>query len=148
MDARVRHEVEKVDTEEKIVIGRKTDTGEEFREPYDNLLIGSGAHPFVLSFPGDDVAGVYSLKTIPDTNDIIVDVQEEIEDVSIVGGGYISIELADAFRMLVKNLLLLVRETQLDKIFDEEIYEKITEEATKQHIDVLFEEEIEEIIGE
>src|SRR5699024_3649663 len=43
---------------------------------------------------------------------------------------------------------LLVRGTQLAKIFDEEISEKITEEATKQHIDVLFEEEIEEIIGE
>ena len=148
MDARVRHEVEKVDTEEKIVIGRKTDTGEEFREPYDKLLIASGAHPFVPSFPGDDVAGVYSLKTIPDTNAIIEDVQAGIEDVTIVGGGYISIEVAEAFRMLGKNVRLLVRGTQLAKIFDEEISDKITEEATKQHIDVLFEEEIEEIIGE
>src|SRR5699024_2593370 len=112
---------EKVDTEEKIVIGRKTDTGEEFREPYDKLLIASGAHPFVPSFPGDDVAAVYSLKTITDTNAIIEDVEAGIEDVTIVGGSYISIEVADAIRMLCKYVLFLVRGTHLAKIFDEEI---------------------------
>src|SRR5699024_8649095 len=148
MDARVWHEVEKVDTDKKVVIGRKTDTGEEFREPYDKLLIASGASPVVPNFPGDDVAGIYSLKTISDTNAIIEDVQAGIEDVTIVGGGYISIEVAEAFRVLGKKVRLLVRGTQLAKIFDEEISEKITEEATKQYIDVLFEEEIEEIIGE
>src|SRR5690625_5040393 len=85
MDARIWHEVEKVDMGEKVVIGRNTDTGEVFHEPYDKLLIASGASPFVPSFPGDDVAGIYSLKTIPDTNAIIEDVKAGTEDVTIVG---------------------------------------------------------------
>lgn len=148
MDARVRHEVKKVDTDEKVIIGEKTDTGEEFRESYDKLLIASGASPFVPNFPGDDVEGVHALKTIPDTNEIIKEIKAGVEDVTIVGGGYISIEVAETFRMLGKNVRLLVRGTQLAEIFDEEISDMITKEATKQHIDVLFEEEIEEIIGE
>src|SRR5699024_610475 len=98
MDARVWHEVEKVDTDEKVVIGRKTDTGGVLRESYDKLLIGSGASAVVPNFPGDDVAGIYSLKTISDTNAIIEDVQAGIADVTIVGGGYICIEVAEAFR--------------------------------------------------
>lgn len=148
MDARVLHDVQKVDPEEKVVLGRHVETGNEFRVPYDKLLIASGASPFVPSFPGDELEQVHALKTIPDTKVIIEDIIDGIEDVTIVGGGYISIEMAESFRLLGKKVRLLVRGTQLAKIFDKEFSEYINEEADKQGIDVLFEEEIEEIIGD
>lgn len=148
MDARVQHEVKKVDLEEKLVLGRHTETGDEFRVHYDKLLIASGASPFMPSFPGDGLEKVHALKTIPDTEAIINDIEAGAEDVTIVGGGYISIEMAESFRLLGKKVRLLVRGKQLAKIFDEEMSEYINKEADKHGIDILFEEEITEIIGD
>jgi len=148
MDAKVFHKVEEVDVKEKIVKGKNTKTGEAFAYHYDKLLVASGASPFVPNFPGLDLDGVHSLKSIPDTKAIIADLDDGVDDVTIVGGGYISLEMAESFRLLKKRVRLLIRGRQIAKIFDDEMAELIEEEAKRQGIDILYKEEIEEIIGD
>lgn len=103
MDARINHKVEKVDTNKQMVSGRHLKTGEAFQVQYDKLLIASGASPFVPNWKGVNLAGVHSVKTIPDTKAIIEDLRGDVEEVTIVGGGYISLEIAESFRLLGKK---------------------------------------------
>lgn len=148
MDARINHQVEKIDTKEQTVLGRHLQTGEAFQVQYDKLLIASGASPFVPQWEGVHLAGVHSVKTIPDTRAIINNLKEDVADVTIVGGGYISLEMAESFRMLGKKVRLLIRGRQIAEIFDEEMSQLVEEEAVRQGIDILYEEEIEEILGD
>lgn len=148
MDARINHKVEKVDTNKQMVSGRHLKTGEAFQVQYDKLLIASGASPFVPNWKGVNLAGVHSVKTIPDTKAIIEDLRGDVEEVTIVGGGYISLEIAESFRLLGKKVRLLIRGTQIAKIFDPDMSKLVEEEAVRQGIDILYEEEIEEILGD
>lgn len=148
MDARVYHHVEKLDTKAKVVSGRNTETGEEFHIAYDKLLIATGASPFVPEWEGRELAGVHTVKTIPDTEAIIANIEEGIEDVTVVGGGYIGLEMAENFRLLKKRVRLLVRSRQVAKMFDQEMADLIVEEAERHGIDILFETEIEAIFGD
>lgn len=148
MDARILHGVKRVDTEKKLVSGQVIGAEETFQIAYDKLLIASGASPFVPTWKGMDIAGVHTLKTIPETRDLMAEVEAGVEDVTIVGGGYIGIEMAESFRLLGKRVRMLVRSGQIANIFDEAMADYIREEADRQGIDVLLYEEIEEMIGQ
>lgn len=148
MDARVHHQVEKVDTEEKLVSGRNVKTGESFCIRYDKLLTASGGSSFIPNWKGVDLQGVYSVKTLADVEAIMKKVENGIEDVTIVGGGYVGLEMAESFRLLGKRVRILIRSRQVAKTFDEEMAKLIEEEAERHGIEILYEEVLEEIIGE
>src|SRR5690625_7241133 len=56
--------------------------------------------------------------------------------------------MAESIRLRGKRVLLIKRGRQRANICDDEIAELIEEEAKRQGIDILYEEEIEEIIGD
>lgn len=66
---------------------------------YDELIIGTGARPRTTAIRGADIQGVYPLHTMKDGLKVRARVDGgRIEKVLIVGGGYIGLEMADAFR--------------------------------------------------
>jgi len=148
INAKTFHEVQHIDTEQKLVAGIHTVNGEDFSFTYDKLLIATGADPFVPNWPGRDLQGVYTLKTIPDTEKIISKSKEDVEVVTIIGGGYIGLEMAESFRKVGKKVRLINRSEQLGKIFDQEMATYIHDEAKKHHIDVLLNEDTIALEGE
>ena len=64
IDARVRHEVVHIDTVRQEVTVRRLDEAAEFRFPYDQLLIASGASPVWPDVPGHDTGGIHGLSTL------------------------------------------------------------------------------------
>ena len=68
IDLRTGHEVEHIDRAAKTVTG-KNQQGEEFKIPYDKLLIATGASPIIPDLPGFDLPGVvavsYTHLTLP-----------------------------------------------------------------------------------
>ena len=53
---------------------------------YDKLLIATGSSPKALGIPGEDLAGVFTLKTVDDA-DKLVKAAAGMEDIVIIGGG-------------------------------------------------------------
>lgn len=146
--AKTNHKVEKVDTTEKIVYGTDTKNNEPFQYPYDKLLIASGAKPVMPDWEGADLAGVHRLKTIPDAHQIMADLDEDIQEVTIVGGGYIGLEMAESFKSLGKNVRIIERGDQVAKIFDKDMAKLIHEEADKHNINIVTNENVRKINGE
>jgi len=63
--------------------------------PFDQLVLASGAHPFVPSLPGAQREGVVSLRTISDADRILSAAQHGCRCV-VVGGGLLGLETAAA----------------------------------------------------
>jgi NADPH-dependent 2,4-dienoyl-CoA reductase/sulfur reductase-like enzyme len=90
--------VETIDPKENTVSGVRSD-GTAFTEPYDKLLIATGAHPVVPDLPGMDLPGVMVLKSL-DHGRRIKDhlAATGASEVLILGMGYIALEMAESLR--------------------------------------------------
>lgn len=148
IDAHLYCEVKNIDSDEKKVYGIHTKTGEAFCQSYDKLLIATGASPNLPEWEGIELEHVHVLKTIPDTHRILDSLKEEINDVTIVGGGYIGLEMAENFHKLGKHVRIIQRGKQLASIFDEDMVEHIHKEAQDKGIEVILEENVKRIVGE
>jgi NAD(P)H-nitrite reductase large subunit len=88
-----------VDPRAKVV---RTNRGQEF--PYDALLVATGGRPKPPPWPGsDEIEQALGFQTLDDT-DRIIEITDRAKDVLIMGGSFISYELAEgiAHRKLAK----------------------------------------------
>ena len=60
---------------------------------FDRLILATGSRPRILSLPGSDFSGVVSLRSIADAR-LIRELSAQSEDVVILGGGFIGLEIA------------------------------------------------------
>lgn len=100
IDARVNQEVIQIDLSLRRVFVRDLETHRQFAEPFDHLVIATGAVPIRPAVAGIDAKGIYSVKTIEDGVAIRKAVEaEKTTSAVVVGGGYIGIEMAEALLM-------------------------------------------------
>lgn len=99
IDVRVKSEVVHIDRDAKKVTIKRTDNGEETVENYDALILSPGAEPVRPPISGSDLQGVYTLRTLNDTDAIkrVIDTEQPARAV-VVGAGYIGLEMAEALR--------------------------------------------------
>ena len=96
VDIRIKNEAVSIDREKKEVVILNHSTGEEYRESYDYLVLSPGAEPLRPPLPGIEGEGIFSLRTIPDTDRIYNYLQEkEPRKAVVVGAGYIGLEMAE-----------------------------------------------------
>ncbi|WP_417319089.1 NAD(P)/FAD-dependent oxidoreductase [Emcibacter sp.] len=73
---------------------------------WDHLIIATGSHVRKLTVPGHDLEGVHYLRTVSDVHGIQADFGTA-QDVVVVGGGYIGLEIAAVARQKGKNVTVL-----------------------------------------
>lgn len=98
LDIRTQTEVTQIDREAKCVHARDLNTGREYTEPYDVLLLSPGASPVVPPIPGIDHPRVYTLRNMPDMDRIKQAVAAGAKSALVVGGGFIGLEMAENLR--------------------------------------------------
>lgn len=94
IDVRTGHEVVAIDTDARTVTVRSA-VGDAV-ERYDDLLIATGGAPIRPPLPGMDAAGVFDLRTLDDAA-AVEDRLAGARRAVVVGGGYIGLEVAEAF---------------------------------------------------
>jgi NADPH-dependent 2,4-dienoyl-CoA reductase/sulfur reductase-like enzyme/rhodanese-related sulfurtransferase len=96
IDVRIRHEVLAIQPGARTVTVKNLDTGDTTDESYDRLLLSPGSKPIIPPLPGIDLPRVLPVHNIPDTDKVKALIESEsIKHVTLVGGGYIGVELAD-----------------------------------------------------
>jgi NADPH-dependent 2,4-dienoyl-CoA reductase/sulfur reductase-like enzyme len=146
IDARIYHKVTKVDPETKTVYGIALKTNEALQITYDRLLIATGARPIVPNWNGTELKGVHTLKTINDAKEI-VESAKEAKRVTVIGGGYIGLEMAETFHDLGKEVRIIQRGSQLANTFDPDMASHILDEAERNGIAVHLEETVTSLNG-
>ena len=97
LDVRTRSNVEAIDRAAKKVRIRELDTGREYEEAYDALLLAPGAAPLRPPIPGVESPQVLTLRNLGDVDRIKGRVDEGAKRVVVVGAGFIGLELAENF---------------------------------------------------
>ncbi|MFC0186965.1 FAD-dependent oxidoreductase [Fictibacillus aquaticus] len=142
IDARTFHEVTGVDEQTRQVTGIHTKTKEPFTFTYDKLLVASGVSPLMPDWNGTHLNGVHVVKTIPDMERLLSDLSDDVREVTIIGGGYIGLEMAENMKHIGKNVRIIQRSSQIAGIFDDDMASLILEEAEKHSIEVCLNEEV------
>ena len=135
VDMRVHHEVTAIHPERKTVTVKNLESGSEFEESYDKLLLSPGAKPLKPAFPGMDTEKLFTLRTVEDTLQIreYID-KHHPESAVITGGGFIGLEVAENLCQLGMKVTIVESQEQLMAPFDADMAAFIHAELRKHGV--------------
>ena len=170
IDLRREHEVVAVDTDAATVTVEGG--GERFEQPYGDLLVATGAHAVTGPIDGfhrdmaftlhglDSAAAIRAALADPD--DPAVDTSIEYVDadlvdhyaamdpperVAIVGGGYVGVEMAEAFRAHGLEVHMFQRGSHILKQFGDSVCERVADQLREQGVELHLNTAVEELAG-
>ncbi len=140
IDLRLGHEVTAIDTDEKTVTVEAD--GDSFEQAYDSLLISTGARALEPPIDGMDLAGVFTLHSMQEGGAVREFIEEKDPDsVGLIGGGYIGLEMAEAFRGRGIHVELFEMLPHVLDPFGEVVAERVEahlrEESVAVHLDTM-----------
>jgi len=114
------------------------------REKYDALLLAAGSIPFVPPFKGTEKRGVFTLRTLDDSLEIL-EYQKDHPKVAVIGGGLLGLEIARALSLRgaaveVVEFFEYLLPRQLDKQGSSLLQTQIEEMGMKVHLGLATEE--------
>jgi len=138
-------EVAEVDTATKIA---RTKTGEEIR--YDKLILATGSQPIVPSWlKGTNLNHVFTIPKDKIYLDELGQKLENLQNIVIVGAGFIGVEVADELKSSGHNVTIVeILPKILGLAFDEEFATAAQEKLTAKGITVKADTGIKEILGD
>ncbi|MER0123409.1 FAD-dependent oxidoreductase [Streptococcus sp. ZJ93] len=150
LDVKVRHEVVKILSDEHKVLVKNLETGEEFEDNYDALILSPGAKAILpRSIKGIDSAHVFSLKNVSDVRAIDQHLTvADAAEVVVVGGGFIGVEVAECLKKAGKTVHLVEASSQIMTPFDEDMVQMLHKELLDNDVNLILEDAVEEITAD
>lgn len=109
---------------DKRILVKNLETNEVSFVDYDKLVIATGSAPYLEKFPPIKLKNIFTLRSLED-GIAIRETMLKAENITLIGGGYISIELLEAFVKNCKNVTLIEKMPYILPVFDEDISELI-----------------------
>ena len=138
IDARVRQEVVSIDREAKSVHVRNLETGEEYDETYDKLVLSPGASPILpKSIKGIDGDNVFTIRNVTDIRRLKSALTEkDMKRVAVVGGGFIGVETAENLAHGGYQVLLIEGLDQIMSPFDFDMVQFLHKELDDKGVEL------------
>ncbi len=96
IEARVRHEVRRIDRARRTVDVENLHTAAVCTESYDALVLSPGAAPIRPPLPGIDLPGIFCLRNLQDVDRITDWInRRQAQRAVVVGGGFIGLEMVE-----------------------------------------------------
>ncbi len=127
----MQHEVLKVDTDAKSLDIKNLSNGETFSDIYDKLIVTTGSWPIVPPFEGLDLENILLCKNFNHSNKII-EKAKDAKKITVIGAGYIGVELVEAFEMAGKEVTVI---DALPRIMSKYLDKEFTDVAEKSFAD-------------
>lgn len=119
IDARVGQKITEIDLNKRQVLVEDLSGGKTYREPFDQLLIATGAIPIRPPIPNIDARGVFVLNTLQSGLELRQALEEKkIKNIAIIGGGYIGLEAAENFARRRLDITIIEKMPQLMNTLD------------------------------
>ena len=132
---KVHHEVTAINPDRKTVLVKNLETGDEFEENYDKLILSPGAKPTQPRLPGVGIDKVFTLRTVEDTFRIKEYINKHHPKSAVLaGGGFIGLELAENLRELGMEVTIVQRPRQLMNPFDADMASFLHNEMRKHAV--------------
>ena len=137
--ARVNNEVTKINKEDKTVTVRNILTGDDYTESYDKLVVSPGAKAIMpASIEGLDSPNVFIVKNVVDIKALQGFITEnKAENIAVVGGGYIGVEVAENLKLAGKNVHLIECADQIMNPFDVDMVQILHKEMMDNGVNLV-----------
>ena len=137
IEVRTEHEVLGINRGERKIEVKDLRKGSVYQEAYDALVLSPGAVPARPPLPGVDLAGVFTLRTIPDSRAIRAWIQDsQPRNAVVVGGGFIGLEMAENLARRGLKVTIVEMFDQVMPPLDREMAEYVYVHLLKNHVSV------------
>ena len=131
VNTNMKHEVLSIDYQNKTLEVRNLETDDVKTDHFDKLVIATGSWPIIPPIEGIRSENVLLSKNFNHANEIIAHASY-VQKIAVVGAGYIGVELAEAFEMMGKEVILIDAE---DRIMPKYLDKEFTDRAEKAFTD-------------
>jgi len=136
IDVRMHHEALAIDVAAGEVEVLDHHAGAVRRIGYDELLIATGGMAIRPELPGIDLPFVHGVQTLEDAETLLAVAEQGCHRTVVVGGGYIGLELAEAFLERGCVSTVVEKGTHPLGLLDRDLGEQVTEAMRAHGIDV------------
>lgn len=137
VEVRTRHEVVGIDRARQEIEVCDLGSGRRYRETYDALVLAPGAAPVRPNWPGIDLPGVFTLRTIADARAMRewINARQPSRAV-VVGAGFLGVEMVENLVRRGLRVTLLEQEPQVLPMLDFEMAQPAMAHLESQRVDV------------
>ena len=150
-----------IDYDNKVVTAEVE--GQEHKESYDKLIFATGSTPILPPIEGVEIVkgnrefkatleNVQFVKLYQNAEEVInklADKSKHLERIAVVGGGYIGVELAEAFERLGKEVVLVdIVDTVLNGYYDKDFTQMMAKNLEDHNIRLALGQTVKAIEGE
>lgn len=137
IDARLHHEVVAIDLDRRVVTARDLDSDRDVEVGFDLMAIGTGARSLRPPLPGIDLPFVRGVATLDDADALLHEAAKVgCQKVAVVGGGYIGLEMAEAFKRWGAAVSVVDSGPRVMKGLDADMAKLIVQAMERMHIPV------------
>ncbi|MGB1320419.1 MAG: FAD-dependent oxidoreductase [Vibrio gallaecicus] len=137
INVRVLNEVVSINRANKTVTVRNLLDQTEYQESYDFLLLSPGASPITPNISGINNPLTHTLRNIPDMDKILRSLNtNKPQHATVVGGGFIGLEMVEAFHQLGISTSLIEMSDQVMTPVDREMAGFVHSEIKEKGIDL------------
>ncbi|QHA90351.1 CoA-disulfide reductase [Bacillus sp. N1-1] len=139
---KMKHEVLQIDSKNNRIRIKNLKTTEVFEDDYDKLVMATGSWPIVPPIEGIQLHNILLSKNYTQANTII-EKAKGAKRVTVIGAGYIGVELVEAFQKYGKEVTLIDGEDRiLSKYLDPEFTNVIEEDFRERGIKLALNETV------
>ncbi|NPD71208.1 FAD-dependent oxidoreductase [Oceanispirochaeta sp. M1] len=126
-----------IDRDNKKVLARNSESGDQTEYEYDKLILAQGGKPFIPGLEGVDKKHVFSLWTLEDMDKINAYIEDEKPETAVVvGGGFIGLEMVEALRKRGLKVSVVELAPHVMSVMEAETAGFIQKEMAAWNIDV------------
>ncbi|WP_214894213.1 FAD-dependent oxidoreductase [Exiguobacterium sp. H66] len=149
IDVKTQHEVESINHQTKTATILNGVTGERFEDTYDTLVLATGASSIIPPFPGVDAPNVFSVRNVQNAGAIRTYIeQHDPKTVTIVGGGFIGLEMAEQLTYRGIAVTLVERLPQVMPPLDFDMASRVGDHLESKGVRLLLNESVTALTGE
>ena len=137
IDVRINSEVIGVDTNKKVAMVRSKEKG-EYEEHYDYIVLSPGARAIKPNIEGINSKRIFTLRNIPDTDNIKAYVDKKgINSVVVIGGGFVGVEMAENLKDRGLEVTLVEAAPHIMAPFDTDMVVLVEKELSDNGVGVI-----------
>ncbi|MFJ7951039.1 FAD-dependent oxidoreductase [Lysinibacillus sp. NPDC096418] len=138
IEARVNQEIVRINRDKKTVTVKNVTSGESYEESYDVLVLSPGASPIVPNLEGINNPHVFTVRNVVDIDRLNNYVKsDDIENIAVIGGGFIGVEVAENLRLAGFNVSLVEFSNQIMTPFDYDMAQILHKEMLDKGVNVI-----------
>lgn len=146
IEARVQQEVIAIDRETKTVTVTNVVTKENYVVEYDYLVLSPGASPIVPNLEGIHSPHVFTIRNVVDIERLHQYIEmNDIENIAVIGGGFIGVEVAENLRLAGQNVSLIEFAEQIMMPFDYDMAQILHKEMIDKGVELIVDDGLKKV---